>query len=164
MTLRRVLPLPFTSLGILALWMALATKPSLGNFVLGGVLALAIPLLSRRFWPQAPRVARPFAAVLFFLKVVYDILVANWQVARIVLGPLRNVKPDFVTVPIDLDDAFVATLLGSVISLTPGTVSIDIDMARRELLVHALDVTDKLQFVRDIKTRYEAPLKEIFAC
>jgi multicomponent K+:H+ antiporter subunit E len=58
----------------------------------------------------------------------------------------------------------VATILGSIITLTPGTVSIDIDRERRILHVHALDVEDTAGLVSEIKTRYEAPLKEIFGC
>jgi multicomponent K+:H+ antiporter subunit E len=54
--------------------------------------------------------------------------------------------------------------LGSIITLTPGTVSIDIDRERRILRVHALDVEDTAALVSEIKTRYEAPLKEIFGC
>ena len=55
-------------------------------------------------------------------------------------------------------------MLASVVSLTPGTVSADIDAERRHLLVHALSVADTEALVREIKARYEAPIKEIFAC
>ena len=50
------------------------------------------------------------------------------------------------------------------ITLTPGTVSVDIDQERHMLLVHALDVTDVPAAIDTIKRRYEAPLKEIFGC
>ena len=58
----------------------------------------------------------------------------------------------------------VSMLLGSIVSLTPGTVSIEIDMDAKRLFVHALDVADREQLIATIKSRYEAPLKEIFAC
>jgi multicomponent K+:H+ antiporter subunit E len=58
----------------------------------------------------------------------------------------------------------VATILASIITLTPGTVSVDIDQERHMLLVHALDVTDVPAAIDTIKRRYEAPLKEIFGC
>jgi multicomponent K+:H+ antiporter subunit E len=69
-----------------------------------------------------------------------------------------------VRVPLDIHDDFPVTVLASVVSLTPGTVSADIDAERRYLLVHALSVTDTEALVDHIKARYEAPLKEIFAC
>jgi multicomponent K+:H+ antiporter subunit E len=50
------------------------------------------------------------------------------------------------------------------VSLTPGTVSIDIDRATRMLRVHALNVADEAELIATIKRRYEAPLKEVFGC
>jgi multicomponent K+:H+ antiporter subunit E len=85
-------------------------------------------------------------------------------VARIVLGNVDGIKSKFVDVPLDTDDAYVATILGSIITLTPGTLSIDVDMDKRVVHVHGLDVPDQSLLIDDIKTRYEAPLKEIFGC
>jgi multicomponent K+:H+ antiporter subunit E len=58
----------------------------------------------------------------------------------------------------------VATLLGSIVSLTPGTVSVEIERERKVLLVHALDADDPPGLIATIKSRYEAPLKEVFRC
>jgi multicomponent K+:H+ antiporter subunit E len=77
---------------------------------------------------------------------------------------LDHLRPEFVEVPLDISHPFVATLLGSIVSLTPGTVSIEIDMDAKRMFVHALDVADREQLIATIKSRYEAPLKEIFAC
>jgi multicomponent K+:H+ antiporter subunit E len=107
---------------------------------------------------------KPGKAVRLFLQVCRDIVAANIVVARQVLGPLDRIRPAFVDVPLDLDDPFVATMLGGIVTLTPGTVSIDIDMERRILHVHALDVPDADALIAEIKTRYEKPLKEIFGC
>ena len=85
-------------------------------------------------------------------------------VARRVVGPVARLKPAFVEMPLDLRDPFVATLLGSIVSLTPGTVSITVDQERWVLCLHALDVPDPDALIRQIKHRYEAPLMEIFAC
>lgn len=160
----RALPQPVVSLAILALWMALASSLSLGNLLLGTVLALAIPQFTQRFWPNHPRVTRPLRALMLFALVIYDIVVANIEVARLVLGPIDRLRPDLIELPLDIADPFVATLLGSIISLTPGTVSIEINTDAKVLLIHALDVEDKDALIASIKTRYEAPLKEIFKC
>jgi multicomponent K+:H+ antiporter subunit E len=160
----RLIPQPYITLAIIALWLALAPRPSLGHLLLGATLGTIIPWLTVRFWYNPPALFRPARAVSLFIRVVGDILIANWQVARQVLGPLDSLRPSFVEIPLDIDHPFVATLLGSIVSLTPGTVSIDIDRSRKVLLVHALDVADKSGMIRDIKTRYETPLKEIFGC
>jgi multicomponent K+:H+ antiporter subunit E len=165
MTLReRLLPQPIVTLAIVTLWMLLASDPGLGNLLLGAVLGIATPQLTQRFWPGHPRIFRVGPASRLLAVVLYDIIVANIAVARIVLGPIRLIKPAFVDVPIDIADPYVATILASIITLTPGTVSIDIDMDRRLLHIHALNVPDEATLIADIKKRYEAPLKEIFAC
>lgn len=160
----RALPQPFISLSILGLWFALAPRASAGQLLLGAIVALVIPLATQRFWPGHVRLARPGLALLLLLRVVRDIGIANIRVALLVLGPLDRLRPAFLEVPIDIDDPFVATLLGSIVSLTPGTVAIDIDFPRQRLLVHALDVEDEPALIAAIKSLYEAPLKEIFQC
>lgn len=162
--LRRLLPRPLLSLAILALWLALAPEPSLGQLLLGAILALALPPLTRAFWPDPPRIADWPAAIGLGFRVLVDIITANIDVARRIVGPLERLRPAFLDVPLDIDDPLVATILGSIVSLTPGTVSCEIDRARRVLLVHALHVDDPQAQVAAIKARYEAPLKKVFAC
>ncbi|UYN94652.1 MAG: Na+/H+ antiporter subunit E [Enhydrobacter sp.] len=160
----RLLPQPLVSVVILGVWLVLAPAISLGHFLLAAILAVAIPILTSNLWFDRPRLVRPWVAVLLFARVMGDIVVANWQVARLVLGPLDRLRPAFIEIPLDVADPFVATLLGSIISLTPGTVSVEIDRPRSVLLVHALDVDDRDAMIATIKNRYEAPLKEIFRC
>jgi multicomponent K+:H+ antiporter subunit E len=162
--MKQLFPLPFTSLAIFGLWLVIASSYSFGSMVLAAIVAILIPVWSSRFWPDAPRLARPLKALGFFFLVCRDIVAANIEVARQVLGPLDRIQPAFLEVPLDLDDTFVATLLAGVVTLTPGTVSIDIDMERRILHVHALNAPDPAATIAEIKSRYEVPLKEMFQC
>ena len=159
-----VLPRPGLSLLILGLWLVLAPGPSLGQVLIGLALAIALPLATRGFWPGRVRVRRPVAAMRLLGVVVADIVTANMLVARQVLGPPEALRPGFLDVPLDIADPFVATLLGSIVSLTPGTVSVDIDRGRGVLQVHALHVEDAAAAAAQIKSRYEAALREVFAC
>lgn len=160
----RLLPQPVLSLVIVALWLGLAGSVSVGQVLLATLLGLLLPWLTQSFWPNRPRVARPVAGARLAVIVLFDIVVANWQVARRVLGPFDRLHPRFIEVPLDIEDNFVATILGGIVSMTPGTVSVDIDQERRLLLVHALDAEDPETAIRTIKARYEAPLKEAFQC
>jgi len=103
-------------------------------------------------------------ALKFAVRIVWDMLLANWAVARRVVGPVAKLHPAFVEVPLDLRDPFAATVLGSIVSLTPGTVSIDVDRERWVLQLHALDAPDPDALVRQIKQHYEQPIQEIFRC
>lgn len=162
--IRRVLPHPLLSAILLFAWLLLVNDFSLGHWLLGAFLGLTIPLLCRNLLLSAPRIRRPGLLLRFLGLVLYDIVLANLQVARLVLGPRSRLQPGFVEIPLELTDDLAITILASVITLTPGTVSADLSDDRRTLLVHGLDVPDPQALAADIKVRYEAPLKEVFEC
>jgi multicomponent K+:H+ antiporter subunit E len=161
--MRRLLPRPLLSLTVFLLWAVITNAASLALLLLGGLLAIAVPRLTRPSG-RTRRVSSGRGGQCVFRRLCADIVTANWRVARQVVGPLHRLSPALVEVPLDLRDPFLATLLGSIVSLTPGTVAIDVDRQRWVLLVHALDAPDPQALVREIKDRYELPLKEIFAC
>ncbi|MDZ4201338.1 MAG: Na+/H+ antiporter subunit E [Gallionella sp.] len=160
----RLLPRPALSIALFLLWAALTNAASLGTLLLGVLLALLMPFVVSPFWPDALRIKRPGMALKFGARIAWDMLLANGSVARRVVGPLTALHPAFVEVPLDLRDPFAATVLGSIVSLTPGTVSIDVDRERWVLQVHALDAPDPEALIRQIKQDYEKPIREIFAC
>lgn len=161
---RRWLPHPLLSLTLFAVWLLLVNSVSPGSVLFALLLAVLVPSFSNTFWPDHPRIRRPLLLVLYGLNLVWDIVVANLHVARLILGPAARLRPAFVRMPIELCDEFAITLLASTVSLTPGTVSADISADRRSLLIHALDLDDADALIAQIKRRYETPLKEIFEC
>ncbi|WP_439889202.1 Na+/H+ antiporter subunit E [Pseudomonas sp. MBLB4123] len=160
----RWLPHPLLSLSLLVVWLLLVNDLSLGHWLFGALLGWLIPLVTQVFWINPPRLQRPLKLCLFLLRVLGDIVVANLQVAVMILGPSGKLRPAFVEIPVRLEDELALTMLASVISLTPGTVSADLSDDRKTLLVHSLDVADEAALVREIQTRYEAPLLEVFPC
>ncbi len=161
---RRLLPFPALSAGIALLWLLIAGSYTINSLLLGTAIGVALPAIMLPFLPDLPRVRRPGKAIALFARVCGDIIAANWEVAGLVLGPPSRLQPRFFTVPLDTADPFVATLLGSIVSLTPGTVSIDIDMDAGTLFIHGLRIIDEASTIATIKQRYETPLKEIFQC
>lgn len=161
--MKRLLPFPRLSALLALLWLLL-NGFSAGHALLAALLALAIPLAVRRVHPPLPRIRRPAAALSYVLLVLHDIVVANLRVARLVLGPVKRLRPRLVEVPLDVREPAVASALAATVTLTPGTVSVDLDLDRGVLLVHALDAADDASVRDEIKSRYEARLKEIFEC
>ena len=161
--MKRLLPYPSLTLVLWLTWLLL-NGFSVGHALLGLILAVVLPLGTRPFWPQVPLVRDRMGLLRFVLRVAKDILLANLAVALKVLGPVKDLQPGFVEVPLDLRDSFAITVLTSTVSLTPGTVSADVSEDRTRLLVHALHVEDPEALVAEIKQRYERPLKEIFEC
>ena len=160
----RLLPHPLLTLLLTIAWLLLNNSLSLGQLLLGLFLGWGIPLLCQSFLLRTPRLRRPGLLLRYMLVVLYDIVVANLHVARLVLGRPEALRPAFIEVPIDIEDEFLLTLLACVVSLTPGTVSSGLSGDRQALLLHSLDVDDQDEVIRQVKTRYEAPLKEIFEC
>ncbi|HDY97490.1 MAG TPA: Na+/H+ antiporter subunit E [Pseudomonas sabulinigri] len=162
--LKRVLPHPWLSLSMLIGWQLLMNQVSAGSLIMGAILACLIPWMTNVFWPNPPRACRVDRLFLFVCRVLIDIVVANLQVAKLILGPRRELRPAFVLFPLTLEHEFSISVLASTISLTPGTVSADISADRKTLLIHGLDVGDEQALIEHIRRRYEQPLKEVFEC
>lgn len=162
--MRTALPHPLLSLTLTLVWVALANELSLGALVMGLIIGVLVPLGTAAFWPDRPRVRRPLKIVEYGLLVLYDIVVANLQVARLILFvPNDQLRSHYVAIPLDLTSPEAITVLAGTITMTPGTLSAELAADGGALLVHGLDVPDPDALVAEIKTRYEARLMEIFA-
>lgn len=158
------IPHPLLSVSLIVIWQLLANDLAIGSLLLGTVLGVAIPLLINVFWLKPPTFPRPVLMLRFALRVLLDIFTANFEVAKLILGPGRKLQPAFVVYPLELRDDFAISILANTVSLTPGTVSTDISDDRRQLLIHGLNVADDQALIQGIKQRYEQPLLEIFPC
>jgi multicomponent K+:H+ antiporter subunit E len=150
--------------GLFACWLLLVGDVSSGSILLGALLAIGIERYARSFDEAPERGVRLRRVPWLVAVVMWDVVVANLQVARRTLGPLSALRPRFVVVPLDLTDRTAIALLGAIITTTPGTVTASLTSDRRHFVVHGLDVEDEERLVRTIKLRYERPLKEIFEC
>lgn len=97
----------------------------------------------------------------FMLFFIYELLKANLQVAFDVVTPKFYMTPGIVRVPLEAETDLEITLLANLITLTPGTLSLDVSDDRKVLYVHAMYVTDKQEFIQDIKNGFERRLLEI---
>ncbi len=161
---RHLLPYPVLSAALLLAWLLLQQSASAAQLLLGALLATLVPMLTRRFAPECTHLGRPWVAIRLAGRLLWDILRANLVVARLVLGPRAALQPRFVVLPLELEDPLATALLAGAISLTPGTVSAEVDREAHVVLVHCLHVEDPAALIGQIKQRYEYPLKEIFRC
>lgn len=159
--MKRLLPHPLLSAILLAIWLLLVNDLGLGHILLGAFLGWAVPLYTARFWPDEVHLRRPLVLLRFIAVVLYDIVVANVAVARLILGPQERLQPAFIELPLNLRSEVGISLLASTISLTPGTVSAYLSADRRCLVIHTLHTTQPDALIATIRERYEAPLKEV---
>ena len=162
--IQAVLPQPMLTLALAAIWVFLMNTISLGTVLMGLVVGVVVPLFTHRFWPSPPRLKSPRTILAYLVVVLKDIVLANIDVARIVLFKRnQDIRPAFMAVPLTGTTPEAITVLAGTITMTPGTVSADLSADGRVLLVHGLDVADPPATVADIQERYEKRLLEIFA-
>jgi multicomponent K+:H+ antiporter subunit E len=161
--IRRVLPYPVLSLGLLLLWLLLNQTLSPAHVVLGSCLAIGGGLVLRALEPSPAHLRRPAAILMLAWLVLIDILRSNIAVAKIILGlRLPNVTSGFVDIPLELRAPHGLAALATIITATPGTVWVNHDRSTGVLTIHVLDLVDESAWLRTIKGRYERRLMEIF--
>jgi multicomponent K+:H+ antiporter subunit E len=161
--IRRLLPHPGLSMLLAVMWVLMVNDLTFGALFLGLVFGVLVPIFTAPWWPGRPEVRfRP--AIAYFGLVLWDIVVANFQVAAIILfKPNQDLRPAWLTIPLELTSPEAITVFAGTISLTPGTVSADVSACGKYLLVHALHAPDPADEIAKVKARYEARLKAIFA-
>lgn len=160
--MKRFVPFPLRSASLLACWLILNQSLHPAHWVLGALFGLTIPPALAVLTPSSTTLRRAGLALGLLAVFLKDIVVANLDIARRILGPERAIRPRFVWVPLSLTNPQGTAVFAAMISLTPGTLSVDITPDRRWLLVHAFNVDDEEALVRDVQRRYERPLQEIF--
>jgi multicomponent K+:H+ antiporter subunit E len=156
------LPHPWLSLALLLAWLALNQSLHPAHWLLGALFAWLLPALAHPLLPDLPRLRRKPLAAKLVVVFLWDIVLANIQVARLILGPVSRLRTAFFYVPMDAESELARALLAGMITMTPGTLSVAFEDGGRRLLVHTLDLPDEAATVADIKQRYEQPLIRIF--
>ena len=161
--IRRLFPAPLLSLALLAIWLVLNRDYSLGQVLLGALVATLVPQMTQSLRPTPVRIRHLGVAFRLFMQVGWDVIVWNW---RVLLGTLatreRLPRGGFITVPLDLRDPSGLAVLAAIMCVIPGTLWSEIALDRSALLVHIFDLADAQDEIELIKTRYERPLMEIF--
>jgi len=161
---RRLLASPPLSLSIAVFWLVLDGSYAPAQLLLAALLALALPCILRQFRDESAGPHRPLVALRLLGTVLADIVAGNLQVAALVLGPRSRIESRFIRIGLDLADPHAAALLATIVTMTPGTLSVELSPDRSELVVHCLHAPDPAGIAAAIRTRYEQPLKEIFRC
>ncbi|ORE96247.1 Na+/H+ antiporter subunit E [Acuticoccus yangtzensis] len=129
------------------------------GFILGG-LALA---MIREDAGSTSHFRRAFGAVALAITFVYELIKSSVNVATIVLSPSRELNPAIIAYPLDVRTPVEITLLANMITLTPGTLSVDVSDDRSTLYIHAIDAPDPEAVVRDTKASFERKIMKVFA-
>ena len=158
--MRALLPHPVYTAFLALGWMILNERYGLGEFVIGYLVGAAIVRGLGDFWPGPIRVRRPARFARLALRFATDVMVANLAVAWTVVRPRLRIGPAFLVIPLDLKDDFRITALANMITLTPGTLSVDVAPDRSALYVHCLSTDDPERVRAYIKENFEKGIEE----
>ena len=142
-----------------ALWGTVTlSQLTVGFFVGFGALWVCRPLFGEGdgYFKRSVRVAR---LALFFL---YELLISSVRVAFDVITPEDKSNPAILEMPLDVESDFEILLVTNLISLTPGTLSLDVTPDRKTLIVHAMFADDPDAVIADLKQGLERLVKEVF--
>lgn len=161
--MKRWLPSPWLSLGLFGGWLLLTRSGSLGQVLLGLLVAVAVPLLAAPLRPRPGPLRRWGLLLRLILRVGLEVLRSALEVAR-GIARVRHRPPRgaFVVIPLDLCDVHALAALAMVSAVIPGTVWSELAPDRSALLMHVFDLDDEATFIAHFKRAYEHPLKEIF--
>ncbi len=152
---------PWLSAMLALSWLLLQHSVEPVHVLSAVLIGIVIPRLLHDFLPRPSKI-KVLPAVRLTRFVLWDILMSNIAVAKLVLGPMSRPQPAWVAVPLTLTHPTAISLLAAIITTTPGTVSCTVDEEQHVILVHALDCSDPAQMAIDIKDRYEVLLLAIF--
>jgi multicomponent Na+:H+ antiporter subunit E len=143
------------------IWAAGTGQFSLANLVVGFVLGYLVLRLMYGILPDSGYFLRVRRVVSFTFFFIGEVIRANLRIARDVLTPRHTIRPGIVAVPLDAERDNEITLLATLISLTPGSLVLDVSNDRRVLYVHAMHVRDRESFIHEIKDGFERRVLEV---
>lgn len=143
-------------------WVGLTGQFVLSNFLIGFALGYLFLWLDQKgagasaYHSKVPQV---IGLASFFVK---ELIKANLRVAYDVLTPRQHMRPGVVAIPLDVQTDLEITLLANLITLTPGTLSLDVSSDQKVLYVHSMYIDDVQEFRRQIKDGFERRIQEVF--
>lgn len=134
------------------------------NLLFGGLIG-AVAVLILRDALSGPRSSRRVRRILSLaILFLYELMVSAVRVALVVMRPdmSKAVRPAIVAVPLSVKSDAEITLLANLITLTPGTLSVDVSADKSVLYVHALCMDDRDAMIADIANGFEKKVREVF--
>lgn len=145
-----------------AVWIFGMGDLTVWNATLGFVLGYAILWLGRRVLNSAEYCIYLFKLVDFVRYFLWELLRANLRVAYDVLTPTHHMRPGIIALPLEAQKDQEITLLANLITLTPGTLSLDVSPDRKYLYVHSMYIDDPEEEKKRLKQGFERRLLELF--
>jgi multicomponent Na+:H+ antiporter subunit E len=142
-------------------WMLLNSNSDFSTFIIGYLVGLLFVFGLRRFFHQEfyfKKVWAIWKLIVLFLK---ELVLSNLAVVKHILQPQLNIRPGIFALPTELKSNFEITLLACLITLTPGTLTLEVSPDRKTLYIHAMDIHDAELLSDQIKGTFEKAIMEV---
>ena len=146
---------------IAIIWMFLLNSLTFSNFLFGYIIGIFVLYILRYFLGFDFYFRKTWSFIKLIFIFIRELVKANFDVVRVVMSRNLNNQPGIVEVDTRLDTNFEIATLAALISLTPGTVSMDFSLDNKKIYVHALDVPNKIEMIADIRDTLERAILEV---
>ncbi|QGH35045.1 Na+/H+ antiporter subunit E [Gracilibacillus salitolerans] len=149
------------NLVIAIMWMFLGESYTFDKFLTGYIIGALLLFMLRRFIPDAFYLERVWKMIKLVLLFIKELLISNIDIVRWVYKPHKDYKPGIFALPTDLKSNWEITMLTSLISLTPGTLSVAVSDNNDVIYIHAMDIDNNEIAIEAIKTTFEKAIMEV---
>lgn len=146
---------------IAIVWMFLSSSMTAQTFMIGYLIGAILIILMGRFFRDKLYFIRLWAAIKLGFIFFRELTLSNIDVLKVVLRPKMDIQPMIFALPTELTHDWELTLLSSLITLTPGTIVVNVSDDQSTLYIHAIDVDDVENAIHSIKNSFEKAIKEV---
>lgn len=143
------------------IWMFLQNDWTLGGLIVGYVLGLLIVGAFRRFFSRPFYMRKTWAIIRLFLLFNKELLLSSFTVAWQTVSPKLSFRPGIFAYNTELETDWEVTLLACLITLTPGTLTLEVSRDKRCLYIHAMDIKDVEEHIEQIRNTFETAILEV---
>ncbi|MEC2055676.1 Na+/H+ antiporter subunit E [Peribacillus psychrosaccharolyticus] len=142
-------------------WMFLKNEYSGNTFTIGYILGLLILIVFRHFFNERFYLLRVYAVMKLVLLFFRELLLSNIAVLKVILKPRLTITPGIFALETKLTKDWEITTLANLITLTPGTLVVNVSADNKTLYIHAMDLADKQEAIDNIKNTFEKAIMEV---
>lgn len=142
-------------------WMFIKVSYDPVTFIVGYFFGLLIIYLFRRFFSARFYLLRVWAVISLIFLFIKELVLSNIAVLKLVLSPKLNIRPGIFALETQLKSDWEITLLSNLITLTPGTLVIDVSDDNKVIYIHTIDIEDAQEAIDSIKNSFEKAIMEV---
>ncbi len=143
------------------IWMFLQNSWTFITFFVGYLIGLGLLFLLRRFLPGQFYFRKGIAILALFFLFLRELILSSMAVIKQVIKPKLDIRPGIFAYPTELRSDWEITTLACLITLTPGTLALEVSPEGNILYIHAMDIEDSKEVVLQIKNTFEKAIMEV---